>query len=308
MTRFLVTGASGLLGLNFGMQMAAQHDVVGVVNQNALTGTPFQVLQQDLSQPGVVRAVLESTRPDVVIHCAAMANIDACENNPELAMQVNADVPGEFAKITRQMDIKLVHISTDAVFDGLVGNYIESDTPNPLSVYAKSKLAGEEIVAATNPDAIIARVNFYGWSLKGKRSLSEFFFNHLSSGKPMMGFTDVCFCPLMVNDLVEILVEMVAADLKGIYHTLSSESLTKYQFGCAIAKRFGYDEHLVEPVSVFDSGLLAARSPNLTLSTQKLAQALGHILPDQQRGLERLFALYQQGYVEKIHAFDPAAG
>ena len=86
-------------------------------------------------------------------------------------------------------------------------------------MYAKTKLAGENLVKDNNQDAIIARVNFYGYSVTGQRSLSEFFLNNLLNKKPMMGFTDVCFCPLLVNDLVDVLLEMVSVDLKGIFHT-----------------------------------------------------------------------------------------
>ena len=94
-----------------------------------------------------------------------------------------------------------MHVSTDAVFDGQAAATTEQDTPNPLSIYARTKLDGERGVAEANPDAIIARVNLYGWSLSGRRSLAEFFFNNLSAGKRVKGFTDVYFCPLLANDL-----------------------------------------------------------------------------------------------------------
>jgi len=302
MSRFLVTGASGLLGLNLCMQISSKSEVFGIVNQVSLINTPFPVIKKDLGDLNEIRLLVDSIKPDTIIHCAAMANIDQCESQPDLAFRLNAELPGELARLSQKLGIKLVHISTDAVFDGIKGNYSETDLPNPLGVYAKTKLSGENLVKDNNLDAIIARVNFYGYSITGQRSLSEFFLNNLLSKKPMMGFTDVYFCPLLVNDLVDILLDMVTADLKGIFHTLSSESLTKYEFGCRIANRFNLDQNLIKPVSVMESELKATRSLNLNLQTQKLSSVMNRILPDQQTGINRLFSLYKDGFPETIKA------
>jgi len=302
-TRFLITGASGLLGLNFAVEAARHHPVTGVVHHNELAGVPFSVVQADLTRPHAVEDLLEHTRPEVVIHCAALTILDTCEAQPELAWRLNATVPGELAAATARAGIKLVHISTDAVFDGQRGNYTEEDLPNPLSVYARSKLAGEQGVAQANPQAIIARVNFYGWSLTGARSLAEFFYRNLSAGKSVNGFTDVFFCPLLVNDLVDILLKMVEKDLKGLYHVVSPENLSKYDFGCRIARLFNLNEKLIMPTSWQAGGLQAQRSPNLTMSTDKLSRELGLSLPDQQAGLQRFRGLFENGYQQKIYLF-----
>lgn len=300
MSRYLVTGASGLLGLNLCLQVASQVDVIGITNDVSLVNTPFPVIKKNLAEFNEIENLINRYKPDVIFHCAAMANIDQCESNPELAFRVNAELPGELARYSQKMGIKLVHISTDAVFDGHKGNYVETDPPAPLGVYAKSKLEGENLVTANNPDAIVARVNFYGFSISGKRSLSEFFLNNLMSQKQMMGFTDVYFSPLLVNDLVDLLIQITNKNLSGIYHTLSCESLSKYQFGCMLAEKFSLDKNLIKPVSVQDSDLIATRSLNLTLNTQKISSALGTALPDQKSGIDRLFSLYQEGYAEKI--------
>ncbi|PKN88668.1 MAG: hypothetical protein CVU46_00225 [Chloroflexi bacterium HGW-Chloroflexi-8] len=302
MSRFLVTGASGLLGLNLCMQISSKSEVFGIVNEVSLENTPFRVIKKNLLDLNEIKFLIDSINPDTIVHCAAMANIDKCESQPGLAYRINAELPGEIARLSQKLGIKLVHISTDAVFDGVKGNYSETDVPNPLGVYAKTKLAGENLVKDNNLDAIIARVNFYGYSVTGQRSLSEFFLNNLLNKKPMMGFTDVYFCPLFVNDLVDVLLEMVSVDLKGIFHTLSSESLSKYDFGCRIAKCFNLDQNLIKPVSVNDSNLQATRSLNLTLQTQKLSSMLNRKLPDQQTGINHLFSLYKDGYPETIKA------
>lgn len=301
MSKILVTGASGLLGVNFCMQNYNVHQITAIVNRNNLNNAPFTVLHENLTHPGSIAELIDKTRPDIVLHCAAMANVDQCENQPQSARQINSEVPAEFAYHTKKNGIKLVHISTDAVFDGKKGSYVESDIPNPLGVYARTKLDGEKSVSKENPEALIARVNFYGWSLNGQRSLSEFFFNNLKKKQMVMGFTDVYFCPLLVNDLAELLMKMAALDLRGIYHTVSSECISKFEFGNKIAKRFELDTGLIRPTRVKDSGLQAVRSQNLTMATKKLSDALDEPLPDQTQSINRLYELFQHGYAEDIY-------
>lgn len=303
MCRFMVTGASGLLGLNFALAVdGRQHQVTGVDYSNPLGWINFKTRQADLTEPGIIEKLVEEIKPEVILHCAAMANVDDCEKRPQDAQRVNADLPGEIAGVAKKHAIKMIHISTDAVFDGQKGNYMETEEPNPLSVYARTKREGELAVLSANPQVLVARVNFYGWSISGTRSLAEFFVNNLADGKDVKGFTDILFCPMMVLDLADTLLEAVKKDLTGLYHMVGPESMSKYQFGSAIARQFGFDESLVHPASVADGGLTAARSPNLTLSTGKLAQVLGHPLPAFASGLEKFHNQYRHGFPQMIRS------
>lgn len=306
MTRFLVTGASGLLGLNFALQAGVdeQHAVTGVVNSHPLVNAPFPVLQADLTAPGAIERLLADTRPEVVINCAALALPDAAEKDPGLTQRLNVDMPAQLAAVCRAQGVRLVHISTDSVFDGQRGGYCESDAPNPLNVYARSKLASEQAVAAADPQALIARVVFYGWSLRGQRSLSEFFYYNLSAGRAVNGFTDVVFSPLQVNDLVDLLLQMTARRLSGLYHVFSPTAISKYDFGVAIARRFGLDETLVKPASLAAGGLAARRSPDLSMNIDRLVAALGVTPPDHAAGIDRLYRVWAGGGAEKIRALE----
>jgi dTDP-4-dehydrorhamnose reductase len=294
--RILVTGASGLLGLNFAIEAAKEHTVIGVVNQHPFRSDTFEVRQVDLLAPGTVSALIDNVQPDWVVHCAALANLEDCEANPDLAHLTNGELPGEIARKTFDKGIPLVHISTDAVFDGQRGDYTENDIPDPLSEYARTKLEGERAVADAYPEAIIARVNMFGWSLSGKRSLAEFFFYNLQAGNPIKGFTDVFFCPLLANDLAGVLLAMLEKELSGLFHVVSSECMSKYDFGVAVAELFGFDPNLIAPTAVSEGGLKASRARLLTLRSDKLAQALGRPLPNVTNGLARFYELYQQGF------------
>jgi dTDP-4-dehydrorhamnose reductase len=302
MTRILVTGTSGLLGINFALRFAAKHPILGLTNTHPLKDAPFASQPLDLTDPAALNSALDAFRPEIVLHCAALANIDACERSPLEAERINAWVPEQLALAAAQRGFKLVHLSTDAVFDGQKGDYVETDQPNPLSVYARTKLQAEQRVLAANPDALVARVNFYGWSVSGQRSLGEFFYNNLSQGRRVNGFMDVFFCPLEVTLLAETLLRLAELDCRGIYHVVSSQCWSKYAFGCAIAQRFGLDEGLITPLSVQQGGLTAARSPNLGLNTDKLTTALGTPAPGQAQGLQRFYQHYLDGFPQRVRA------
>jgi dTDP-4-dehydrorhamnose reductase len=301
--KILVTGASGLLGLNLSLMAMGAHSIVGV-DRARLAGTPFELIKADLLNPEVEHRLLDTVRPDAVIHTAALANLEDCEEQPETARMLNAQLPGELADACARRGIRMLHISTDAVFDGTKdGVYTEEDAPHPQGIYAGTKLKGEQNVISANPDAVVVRVNFFGWSLSGTRSLPEFFINNLSAGKQAQGFTDVYFCPMFVGDLTEILLKVLAMGLSGIYHVVGSESLTKYGFGVAVAHRFNLDERLIEPVSVEVSPLKARRSHNLRLSVHRLSTALGEPIPGFSTGLDKFYTQYQQGYPQKLRSY-----
>ena len=301
--KILITGASGLLGLNLSLGMIGTHTIVGV-DRDKLSGTPFELVKADLLEPGACSRSIDEVRPDAIIHTAANANVDACESDPEGARLLNADFPGQLAEFCAKRGVRLIHISTDAVFDGTKdGIYTEDDTPNPLGVYARTKLDGERAVLSVNPDAVVARVNFFGWSLSGKRSLSEFFYNNLSVEQKANGFTDIWFCTMFVGDLADTLVKMLEQGLSGLYHTVGSEALTKYDFGVQIARQFGFDEGLIQPVSVEESGLIAKRSRNLRLSVHKLSTDLGLEIPGVSTGIRKFYTQFIQGYPQKMRSY-----
>jgi dTDP-4-dehydrorhamnose reductase len=303
MTRILITGASGMLGINLAIEALSGHEVIGV-DRGRLKSAPFPVIKANFFDRNAFEPALQSTRPDWVINCAALANLEECEKHPGQARILNTDLPRDLANACARQGIKFVHLSTDAVFDGTgEAVYTEEDEPNPQSIYAQTKLDGERAVQEAYPQAIIARVNFFGWSLGGRRSLAEFFVNNLSEGNNVNGFTDVIFCPMWVTDLSRTLIDMLEKNLSGLYHVVGSQAISKYQFGLEVARRFGLRESLISPQSVERSGLTAKRSHNLWLSIHKLSTDLGRGIPSFSTGLDGFYTQFQQGYPQKIRSY-----
>lgn len=306
--KLLIAGASGLLGINLALEAMRGHEVFGV-DRGRLKSPPFPVTKANFFDRNVFEPALDSIRPDWVINCAALSSLEESEKHPGQARILNSDLPRELAAACAGRNVKFIHLSTDAVFDGTKEDaYTEEDVPNPQGVYSRTKLDGERAVLEANPRAIVARVNFFGWSLGGHRSLGEFFFNHLSEGKSVYGFSDVIFCPMWVNHLAQTLIAMLEKDLHGLYHVVGAQPMSKYQFGVEVARKFGLRESLISPESVERSSLTAPRSRNLWLSIHKLSTDLGGDIPSFSTGLDGFYTQFQQGYPQKIRGYQQADG
>jgi dTDP-4-dehydrorhamnose reductase len=158
-------------------------------------------------------------------------------------------------------------------------------------------------VLEANPKSIVARVNFYGWSLSGRRSLAEFFHHNLTNNKSMSGYTDVIFCPLHAAHLGQTLLKMLAQGLHGLYHVVGTQPMSKYQFGVEIARRFKLNDGEISPKSIQSSSLVARRAHNLYLSVNKLSTDLGESLPSFSAGLDLFYAQFKEGFPQKLKSF-----
>jgi dTDP-4-dehydrorhamnose reductase len=301
-TRILITGASGLLGINLALEAAKQYEVVGIVHHHPLRDPGFKVIAADLLIPKEASQVIDEVRPDWVVNCAALANMDTCEEQPEFAQRLNAELPGRLATETATRKLRFLQVSTDAVFDGEKGVYDEEDAPLPLGVYGRTKRIAELAVKAAHPHVLIVRPNFFGWSVNGNRSLAEVFYNNLSNKKNMQGFTDRIFCPLLVTDLANILVTLLERNLRGLFHAVSSDCMSKYEFGLAIARRFNLDSTLIQPSETQKDSTKARRALNLSLNSKRLANALGHRLPTIAEGIEKFYEQFAAGYPSKLQS------
>jgi dTDP-4-dehydrorhamnose reductase len=300
MKKLLILGVSGLLGINLAMEAEGQYQLSGVSRSVSIPGASFPVRQADLERGENVQRVIEEIEPDIVINSTALASLEACEADPQLAERLNVDLPRCLANICSEKNIRLLQISTDAVFDGERGDYREEDAVNPLSVYARTKWEGEEAVRAEYRQASIARVNFFGWSLSGTRSLAEFFYNNLNLEKPMKGLTDRFFNPLHASHLSQLLLQIIDRNFSGTLHVTSPISLSKYDFGVALANKFGMDSNLIEPASADEIGYQAARSPNLTLNVDKLKNIFPKDIPSTFDGLDLLLSQFDDKYPERM--------
>jgi dTDP-4-dehydrorhamnose reductase len=301
-TGLLITGASGLLGANLVIEASASHDVTALYHSHPIKLEGVNTMPFALDEVEPVFDLFSTISPDWVIHCAAETDVDKCEKEPDHAHQVNHFTTRSVARAAFEAGAELVHISTDAVFDGESVSNHENEIPRPINIYGTSKLEGERAVQEEHPGALIIRTNFFGWNAQEKRSLGEFFLGNLELATSCKGFTDVKVKVLLVNDLCKILLKMIERDLSGIFHVVAANCMSKHEFGVSLAREFGLASALIEPIDVDSVGLAAKRPKNLCLSTTKFEQVLQIELPTIEAGIRRFKQLRERGYPERLKA------
>jgi dTDP-4-dehydrorhamnose reductase len=285
MPTWLVTGANGFLGSNAGVFLEGKVETVGQVRTGSASPTFTISAAVDLANAEAVTQLVDSVKPSVIFHSAAMSSHEACERDPAGAIAVNAEATATLANAAASCGALMIYISTDAVFDGTRGSYTETDVTNPFSVYGESKLAGEDEVRAATDHHLILRTNFFGWSPSGTRSILEFFVNGFRNHTKMKGYTDFTVTSLYAPHLLSVTTALVHRGSVGTFHVASSDALSKYDFGRTVAEAFSLDSALLEPSASSIAGHLTSRSRDLSLSTAKLASALGQQLPSQAEGI-----------------------
>jgi dTDP-4-dehydrorhamnose reductase len=220
--------------------------------------------------------------------------------DPDLALRINVDVPRLLAEACQKAEVRFVHISTDAVFDGQRGGYDEDDPAAPLNVYARTKLEGEKAVFDKMLDALVVRTNFVGFSANGQTGLAQWIIRELSAGKRISGFSDVIIAPLVANDLARVLFQMMDANLNGLYHVAGSTPVSKLDFARKLARELELDETLIQPSRVADAHLTAPRPLNIWLSPRRVEADLGKSMPTIDESISTLGELARANHSERL--------
>ncbi|WP_375760002.1 SDR family oxidoreductase [Corallococcus exercitus] len=277
MSRFVVTGANGLVGRRACAQLAARgHAVVGLGRGPRRVAGAFDYETLDLTYAPDVAPVLTRLSPEVVLHCASMTEVDACEKAPEAAYAANVTATAAVARWTREAGAHLVHVSTDYVFDGDAGPYAEDAVPNPRGVYAVTKHMGEQAARVLSPGCAIARTAVvYGWPpVEGRLNFGAWLVKTLSAGQPVKLFEDQVVSPSFADNVAAMLVELGERRLGGTWNTCGGTVLDRVAFGRALCEVFGFDAGLVVPTRMADLKLSAPRPLKSGLVTDKAREQL----------------------------------
>lgn len=285
-SRWLVTGANGFLGWNAPRTFGSEIELIGATRDGGVIQGYSGATRLDLLDVAASEQAIRDSRPQVILHAAALANHEDCQANPERARRTNAVATRQLAALSESIEAKFVYISTDAVFDGALGNYSETSPTSPFSVYGETKLEGE-IAAANETNALIVRTNFFGWSPSGKRSILEFFVNSLESGNSVSGYTDFTVTSIYVRHLLDILHTLINSGAQGTFHVASSDPLSKFDFGQAVASEFDLEQALITASSAGSGSHDTSRIRDLSLNTDKLAAVLGNPPPSQSEGIRQ---------------------
>jgi dTDP-4-dehydrorhamnose reductase len=287
--KVLITGAGGLVGRALAELCTTKDDEVFAYDRASL----------DIANPAQVNEAVNQDRPDVVINCAAWTDVDGCEGDPVSCEAVNAIGPENLARACRAVDALLITISTDYVFDGAKeGFYTQRDNPNPLSVYAISKLEGERRSQVQHARTIVVRTGFI-FGIGGKNFLSTVV-DRARNGERLKAIDDAFGTPTYAHDLAVRLRELADLDLPGIYHVVNSGAGASYaEFANLALKLAGCDDSGVAPVS-FDSLIRPAPRPRNSRLQCLLSERLGlKPLPSWPDGLDRFVTSISQKHQKK---------
>ena len=273
--KVLVTGVKGQLG----------YDVVNELTKRGHIAVGTDIEEMDITDKKSVESVMKENMPEAVIHCAAYTAVDAAEDNVELCRKINAEGTQNIADVCKELDIKMIYISTDYVFDGEGERPWEPDDErSPLNVYGQTKYEGELAVQNTLDKFFIVRIAWV-FGVNGKNFIKTM----LNLGKTRDSLTvvnDQFGSPTYTYDLAKLLVDMVETDKYGIYHATNEGICTWYEFACEIFKQAGMNIK-VSPVSAAEYPAKAKRPSNSRMSKEKLTQNGFEKLPAWQDALSR---------------------
>lgn len=288
----LVLGANGLLGSNvLAAALARGWTAAGTYHT---TDPDFEttLVEFDIRETDAFSTVLDRTTPEVVINCAAMTDVDSCEQNAKQAHEINATAPGALAEIAAERDIAFVHVSTDYVFDGTARTpYPESADTNPVQVYGESKWAGERAVVEAHDRALVTRLSFVYGRHRSTGSLVGFpgwVRERLLAEERTPLFTDQHVSPTRAGQAATTLLDLVEASEQGLFNVASSSCVTPYQFGQTIAQRLSTSAETLTAGSLEQVDRPATRPRYTCLDTDRVAQALGREQPSLETDLDAL--------------------
>lgn len=273
--KVLVTGVKGQLG----------YDVVNELEKRGLEAFGVDIQEMDITDADSVKSVILEAAPDAVIHCAAYTAVDAAEDNQEICRKVNADGTQNIADMCKLLDIPMIYISTDYVFDGQGERpWMPDDDRAPLNVYGQTKYEGELAVQNTLDKYFIVRIAWV-FGVNGKNFIKTM----LNLGKTRDHLTvvnDQFGSPTYTYDLAKLLVDMIQTDKYGIYHATNEGICTWYEFACEIFKQAGLRVE-VTPVTSDQYPAKAKRPSNSRMSKDKLEENGFDRLPTWQDALGR---------------------
>ncbi len=255
MKRILITGSNGLVGQTLIKRLLAEPDMevyATSLHENYIPGFPGdRFFSADLAIAGQAAGVIDTIKPDVVVHAAALTQVDPCELDPDLCDRINIEGTREVARASEKIGAHYIYISTDFVFDGLKGPYSEEDTPNPVSTYGWSKLQGEFItLGLRTPRTVVRTILVYGVAPAMNRSnLVLWVRKSLTEGVPIRVVTDQFRMPTLADDLAEGIVKIIQRERTGIYHLSGPEMTSVYDFALQTARFFSLDESLISPIT-----------------------------------------------------------
>lgn len=292
MDSILILGASGLLGSYFTKNFEKYYKVFVCEHQQTIDipeHRKFKILGSDWND---LRIFIIENNIKIVLNTVALAEVDECEKNKELASRLNISFVQAVAEVTNSVGIRHVLVSTDHFYGNKLGKKTEIDPVKLVNFYAKSKYQGEVIAAEINPNTLIVRTNFYGKTSVLKPSFSDWIYNSLMTGEKIGVVMDVHYTPVSMLRLTAILQGLLRTEHIGIFNVACDQVISKYQFALKFAELLGMSKELIKPIKQKQLNLIAARPRNMELDNAKIKNHLELKNVDYEADLEEVSLTY----------------
>ena len=276
--KIIITGANGMLGSSLCKLYNNDHEIYALHRDKTCYVNCLKDYSVDLTNEDEVGEIIYKIKPDLLIHCASMTNLEECEKYPDLAMSINTYATENIARLCSNR-IKLVYISTDQIY-GDTEYYTESNRVlKPINEYGRTKLLGEKKVEKLCSNHIITRTNIFGWNIKpNKISSAEWIYNSLKNNQEITLFCDYTFSPMYSIYFGEIIMLLVKINLTGTINVGSPINCSKFDFGNKLAELYGFNKSNIKKGTINDHFGNAKRNSKLDLDCTKLTSIEPNIL------------------------------
>lgn len=286
--KILLTGGSGLLALNWAIQIMPDFDVVLGLHKKDIAIAGARSVYINMESVNAFSADLQKIKPDIVIHCAGLANVEACEADPHAAQHINVTLSVTVADACKQQEICFVYISTDHLFSGEKPLVSEEETPSPVNEYGRTKLEAENRILDISAGNLSIRTNFYGWGPSYRNSFSDIIIQNIRNKKTVSLFDDFYYTPILIEELAQTVMILIDKNASGIYNVAGSRRMSKYEFGTLVADHFQLDRSLIHATKFTEKKNLVKRPLDLSLSVNKAATFINRDIGDIHINLEQL--------------------
>ena len=295
-----LTGGSGLLAVNWLYSRRKDYSIYLGLNERNIYPKDGHVIFVDFDSVDGFINQLKNINPSVVIHTAGLTSVEKCDSNPKLAYQINVDLSNLVALATKNLNIPLVHISTDHLFNGASSMLVEDAPTSAINVYGETKALAEKSIMQINPNALVIRTNFYAWGTSYRKSFSDYIINSLRNKLFLNLFDDIYYTPILAENLIEAVHGLLEKNAKGIFNIVSDDRISKYNFGLLLAEEFGLDKSLIQRSSFKDRSNLIKRPLDMSLSNQKVKDFLGMNLGTVKEHIAKLHQQELEGINKEI--------
>jgi dTDP-4-dehydrorhamnose reductase len=273
--RVLITGSNGLLGTKLLGLLLGEPGVLPLAASRQRCSNhylgPFPFWQADLAESTQVNRLFAEARPDVVLHTAAMTDVDGCEREPDLAWRQNVDATRNIARAVADCGARMIHLSTEYVFDGTSGPYRENDPVRPIGFYGRTKLVSEQVVLDLVPNSAVARTTVvFGYAPNVRPNFVTWLLTQLKSGEQCRVVCDQIGSPTLAESLAHMVWSLgCTPSVRGVFNTVGDTVVSRYDFARLAASVFELKPNLVVPVQTASLGQSSPRPLRAGLRMEK---------------------------------------